>query len=88
MLIQKWLKSKKSFVCVWCGETIPRGELHLHRIYDRINEEDPNIGLIRKDQLHNECSVALATFPDQDDMMATGFQAGSFVRGRYERREI
>ena len=76
-LNQRWFRSKKQHRCVWCGELIVVGERYLYRAY-RFD------GKFQTDHLHEECSVALATHPDQQFMIEEGFEAYSFERGGYD----
>jgi hypothetical protein len=66
------VKARKPHRCIWCGETIEKGEVHQSRAY-RFDGE------FMHDRLHVECKEAM----DKADFIEDGFVAYSAPRGDY-----
>lgn len=68
-------KARKDYRCIWCQETIFKGEIHVHEIsvFD---------GNFQDHRWHVECDAAAAEhFKDEEE-----FYPGEYKRGSFEHK--
>lgn len=63
--------ARKTYTCIWCGEPVPQGALHIH-------EASKFNGDFQDHRWHLECYVASREhFAEEDEFMAYDFHRGT-----------
>lgn len=68
------LKARKDHRCVWCGEVIPKGQIH-ERTIGKMDGE------FQSSRYHIECATACTEWCRENDPWGDGYSPYGFYRG-------